>query len=507
MPQNSHGSPVEALVRSASRRRHGLLFLEQFSYAVALVLSGAILMLLLGTQILHWYWLVLLAAGGITLVVFRLRGRLLTKYQIAQVLDQRLRLADTLSTAWFLLETPSRSNVQAQLQMRQAEELAKSVQPRAAFPLQGQRGWAVTAILLVIACGLFSVRYLIADRLSFQQALIPIHFRTVIEQLQTKLGVNAKYSPDSQAKRELSRYDASGRSPFQREESGDRNGTKSGNTGATPGEQANDSRTGQKDGTQPDNDARASDMRHENRLQADSADPSGSAAKERQQPRPLTNGRPDDNGKEANKEQAANNSPQEPSLASKMRDALSGLLQKMHLGSRPAPAGQEDGRSTGAKQGKNQTASDKDPQAGSEEDGSDQTEEASSRQAQAQSANSSAKVPGSQSEGADQSAGQRGSDAQSAAGRQDGSKETREAEQLKAMGKLAEIIGKRSNDVTGDMSVETFSGKQQLQTPDTQRLGQHSGLGGEINRNEVPLEDQKYVREYMKQVHEEQNNR
>ncbi|HEY1216118.1 MAG TPA: hypothetical protein VGE93_21020, partial [Bryobacteraceae bacterium] len=255
------------------------------------------------------------------------------------------------------------------------------------------------------------------------------------------------------------------------------------------------------------NDARASDTRHENRIQADSADPSGSATKDRKQPQPLANSQPGDNGKDANKEQGANNSPQEPSLASKMRDALAGLLQKMHLGSRPAPAGQEEGRSTGAKQGKNQTASDRDPQAGSEEDGSGQTEEAGSRQAQTQSANSSAKTPGSQSEGADQSAGQRGSDAQSAAGRQDGSKETKEAEQLKAMGKLAEIIGKRSTDVTGDMSVETFSGKQQLQTPDTQRLGQHSGLGGEINRNEVPLEDQKYVREYMKQVHEEQNNR
>jgi hypothetical protein len=57
------------------------------------------------------------------------------------------------------------------------------------------------------------------------------------------------------------------------------------------------------------------------------------------------------------------------------------------------------------------------------------------------------------------------------------------------------------------MSVETFSGKQQLQTPDTQRMGQHSGLGGEINRNEVPLEDQQYVREYMKEVHQERIER
>jgi hypothetical protein len=38
-------------------------------------------------------------------------------------------------------------------------------------------------------------------------------------------------------------------------------------------------------------------------------------------------------------------------------------------------------------------------------------------------------------------------------------------------------------------------------------MGQHSGLGGEINRNEVPLEDQQYVREYMKEVHQERIER
>jgi hypothetical protein len=188
-----------------------------------------------------------------------------------------------------------------------------------------------------------------------------------------------------------------------------------------------------------------------------------------------------------------------------MRDALAGLLQKMHLGSRSAPAGQEEGRSTGTKSSTSQTASNKEPQTGSEEDGSDNRENASS--AQAQAARSSMKAAASQSQGLDSSAGQRTSDAQSAAGRQDGSKAMKEAEQLKAMGKLAEIIGKRSSDVSGEMSVETFSGKQQLQTPDTQRMGQHSGLGGEINRNEVPLEDQQYVREYMKEVHQERIER
>ena len=67
------------------------------------------------------------------------------------------------------------------------------------------------------------------------------------------------------------------------------------------------------------------------------------------------------------------------------------------------------------------------------------------------------------------------------------------------MGKLAEIIGKRSASLTGDMQVVP-SGKQRLQTDYTHAQGQHSDLGGEINRDEVPVEDQEYVREYMEMV-------
>ena len=69
------------------------------------------------------------------------------------------------------------------------------------------------------------------------------------------------------------------------------------------------------------------------------------------------------------------------------------------------------------------------------------------------------------------------------------------------MGKLAEIIGKRSASVTGDMVVENPSGKQGLKTDYSRRMGQHADLGGEINRDEIPLMYQQYVREYMQQIH------
>ena len=74
------------------------------------------------------------------------------------------------------------------------------------------------------------------------------------------------------------------------------------------------------------------------------------------------------------------------------------------------------------------------------------------------------------------------------------------------MGKLAEIIGKRSASLTGEMSVEKPSGQQTLQTQDSNKVGHHMDSGGEVNRNEIPLEYQEYVREYMNQVHKQANS-
>src|SRR5205085_4544058 len=49
-------------------------------------------------------------------------------------------------------------------------------------------------------------------------------------------------------------------------------------------------------------------------------------------------------------------------------------------------------------------------------------------------------------------------------GRQDGSKDLKAAEQIRAMGKISEIIGKRAQTVTGETTIEVQSGSQQLRT-------------------------------------------
>jgi hypothetical protein len=86
-------------------------------------------------------------------------------------------------------------------------------------------------------------------------------------------------------------------------------------------------------------------------------------------------------------------------------------------------------------------------------------------------------------------------------GSQDGLKEQREAEQLKAMGKISEIIGKRAATVSGEMMVEVQSGKnQQLKTAYTNNAASHGESDGDVTRDEIPLSLQPYVQQYFEQV-------
>src|SRR6185312_1354493 len=99
-----------------------MLALEALGLAFAIVLAGFILMLVLGTQVLRWYWLCVLGAGGLGLVGYRVYIQRLSSYRLAQLLDRRLRLTDSLSTAWFLLtDGRLRQYAAARFQIAKAE--------------------------------------------------------------------------------------------------------------------------------------------------------------------------------------------------------------------------------------------------------------------------------------------------------------------------------------------------------------------------------------------------
>ena len=85
-------------------------------------------------------------------------------------------------------------------------------------------------------------------------------------------------------------------------------------------------------------------------------------------------------------------------------------------------------------------------------------------------------------------------------GTQDGDKAIHEAEQLAAMGKISQILGKRAAAITGEATVEVQTTHQQLRTPYAQKGAQHTQGGAEINRDEVPVALQPYVQQYFEQV-------
>ena len=82
----------------------------------------------------------------------------------------------------------------------------------------------------------------------------------------------------------------------------------------------------------------------------------------------------------------------------------------------------------------------------------------------------------------------------------DGDKAIKNAEQLAAMGKISEILGKRSTTISGEATVEVQTTNQQLRTPYAQKGAQHTQGGAEISRDEVPVALQPYVQQYFEQV-------
>jgi hypothetical protein len=116
--------------------------------------------------------------------------------------------------------------------------------------------------------------------------------------------------------------------------------------------------------------------------------------------------------------------------------------------------------------------------------------------------------PGEGAQKSPSAPGRRGQEGESEAAREgrsgigseDGSKQLREAEQLAAMGKISELIGKRSQNLTGEVMVEVTSGRQQLRTAYSPQQATHAEAGGAIHRDEIPLAYQSYVERYFEQV-------
>lgn len=486
MPDTSR---VEKVVRSAWERRLLVVAVERTAIAAAIVLAALVLMLLVGTQVLDWRWLLLLAAVGIAIAGYQVRQRLMEHYRVAQLLDRRLQLADSLSTAWYLLSRAGHpSDAISEYQITHAERAANSVDVASAFPFTGRKLWSIAGGLALVAASLFGVRYFVTNSLSLHQSLVPLRLSEVFERTDKDVE-EAKKERDPAPGADQRGQKATPKAD------GQKDSKESPRAEPPPMAQGNAPAAGQN----PNDPAEMREAK-EGEDKKSSERSEGAPGSAQQKPGDKVG---DEGDKSVSSEKPSNddkaNSPQSSNgLLDRMKDALSSLAQKM----RPNNQGkQEASQRSGEEKKGDQQSSSKDQNSSSKQDAAshEASEQQQSSEGQAQG-QTQEKTGSGQGKTADQSADKSKSDSHSGIGSQDGDKQVKDAEQLKAMGKLAEIIGKRSAAATGDIMVENPSGKQRLQTDYSQRVGNHADLGGEINRDDIPLVDQQYVREYMSQV-------
>ena len=479
------------LVRRARRRLLRNDLLSQGANAISVALTAFILLLLAGTQVLNWRWLVLLplaAAGAGLYLVFR---RLPSPYGVAQIVDRRLRLADTLSTALFFSQSHAAAKVSEdvrRLQYERAERLSKSVDVRAAVPYTLPRAVYLLAGLILVASSLFALRYGVSRRLDLKPPLASIlqqawgfpdqvkQARAARKALPPEAGPSGDENGDVATEREQNASDRQDEPSGTPEES---NETRAANGDVK--KLSVDARKPGEDGEKAD--AEESDGTGDERAGGD-GDNAGN------QPGNAQSKQKQDSGA---KQDA--NSGENSSLMSKFKDALQNLISRMK-----PPPGQQ-----GAQQ---QTAMDQRGKEGKGQQGSkaskDGQQQSGGQQSDAQEGEAGDQAQNSQDpqgKGAGKSdTPQASKQPGSGIGSEDGDKNLKQAEQLAAMGKIAEILGKRSATVTGESTVEVQSTSQQLHTPYAQRGVQHSQGGAEINRDEVPVALQAYVEQYFEQV-------
>jgi hypothetical protein len=471
------------LVRQARRRLISNDLFAQGANASSAALGAVILLLLLGTQIVDWRWTALILAGALILGLYRTWKALPAPYRAAQVIDGRLGLADTLSTALFFLDPHGRAAAPEsirQCQYAQAQRLCRQVDVKAAIPFRFPRTGYASAALLLLASSLFGLRYGLSHSLDLRPPLARI--------IQRSLGGSDPVERASAPKKDGPRVpglDQAGMSIGDRDQTERLDATTALDNNAVPDADGSNSIQAKADSRNQEGDQISTGEEGEEAEDGVPGDNPGDGQKGGSQAKDGKEGAPN--------QQASSN--EKNSLLDKFKDAMQNLLSKMKIqppqgqqkSSQMAQNKQSKAQSQGGQQSKGQGQKKMD---GSREDGAQEGESAESQGEQSTDA-----------KGAGQNAEQQ-ADKQpgSGVGKQDGDKDIKLAEQMAAMGKLSEIIGKRSANVSGEAMIEVKNTSQALSTRYEARRATHGESGAEINRDEVPVALQGYVEKYFEQV-------
>jgi hypothetical protein len=459
---------LTGVVRRARRRLVFFRTIDAVCLGLAIAMSLLVLLLGVGIQILSAPVLVALAGIAVAITVVRAVRSVPSVADVSRLLDTRCGLADALSTALHFKDSPSEM---AQLQRSQAEKLAQTVELSSAIVFHLPRSAWVFAGSAVLVLLLGGFRYVVERHLTL------IHPRAAAPQDALSLAVEA----DAVARER--------RSPNPAQPVVAPDGTQLASLGANaktvanvssgqPPSQSSDPAGAQQNAEQPATEAQNS-IKSEEAASSPRAGSEKGPGSQEGSPQSAPSG-----GKQASP-------PSSSGMLSKLRDAVSSLVSKLSPKGDQPPSNAQGSPQGNGKQPSGQPGGSKNTAGGENADakagGDDAASQDSDKQAGAKG----------QGKGGDQSASAKPG---SGMGRQDGSKELKDAEQQAAMGKLSEIIGKRSAGVSGEMTIEPQSGPQQLRTAYSKSDAKHAAAGGDVNRDEVPIALQSYVQEYFVQV-------
>jgi hypothetical protein len=146
---------LSELLAKARRRSIAHLLLHQLVLAAAVALGGAVVILLAGTEFLSWIWILLVVALSLGAGLFLLPKRIPSRYGVAQRIDARLKLADTLSTAAYFESPEAHADAAiCDTQRRQAEKIAQTVDVGRALPFPRPAAlYPACGLLLAALCG------------------------------------------------------------------------------------------------------------------------------------------------------------------------------------------------------------------------------------------------------------------------------------------------------------------------------------------------------------------
>ncbi|MEP7355308.1 MAG: hypothetical protein ABI824_18910 [Acidobacteriota bacterium] len=458
------------LLTQARRRVITQLLLDKGALAVLVGMGGVILLLLAGTDILDWYWPVLLLVASLVYGLYQLRKHVPSLYELAQKVDARLGLADTLSTAEYFLRHPVKGLESiCEMQRSVAESKAAAVDLKQAVPYQRSRYLLPAVGLLLVAVGLFAVRYAVTGSLDLRPSLIEAVntlFATPEEKAEAAL-VRAKLHPQVF---DPNNPDADKVDPKLQVPPDSKDGSEL--------TKEDESKTDSADAT--DKDGKESEKKGDS---ADDSDKSG-AGNDKQTDQQAKE--KDSDGKDGQQSPQQSNQDQR-SMLDKLKDAINNLMNQ----------GSSDKKPGEKQQSKGQKAQDKNGDKGGEK--SDKGDKGDKSQGDQQSDAAKGDPSSAQDAQKGDKSKQKGED-QANAGTDDGSKALLEAQALEAMGKLNELLGARSEQINGDMMVEVGNTKQQLKTAFTSQQSGHTEAGSEIHRDEVPLMYQQFVEKYYSEI-------